>query len=545
MPSLWILTGPQPGARLPILGERFTLGRSADCDAVLNNQQKNKSDSISRRHAVITQRGGEWFIADGDGKERPSHNGTFVNDERVSLAGRPLRDQDRIRICNVRLVFFLEPPSSFTPEAAVRHSDSGSCLDSQPADKLRALLDVSSELRGVLDPDVVLERTVDCLFRLFRRAERALVVFRESPDDPPEVRVLRTPDGAAADPRFSTSVVRRCLERLEAVLGNDLPAEFPDSESLSGLELQSLMCSPLWTPEGQALGVIQLDTRADARKFTPDDLRLFFGVASQASIALGTARLHRRTLALQRRARDLEVAQQVQLALLPRSLPTLPGYSFSAHYAAAEEVGGDYYDFVPLPGGRLAVLLGDVSGHGVAAGLLMARFGAEARACLEALPDPAAAVARMNDLVLRAGVEGRFVTLAAAVLDPAAHAVTVVNAGHPPPLVRRADGTVEEATGEGASGLPLGVAEDQTYGTCEVRLGPGDAVLLYSDGVPEALDAGENQFGDDALRAAFAAAGRTPAAGVEALAAAVRKHGVGCEPNDDITLACFGRAATG
>jgi serine phosphatase RsbU (regulator of sigma subunit) len=329
---------------------------------------------------------------------------------------------------------------------------------------------------------------------------------------------------------------------VEAVLGNDLPAEFPNSESIGDLGVRSLICTPLWTPDGQALGVVQLDTRADGRKFTPDDLRLLLGVAGQASMALGIARLHRESLALHRKARDLEVAQQVQRALLPGALPEVPGYAFHAHYAAADEVGGDYYDFVPLPGGRLAVLLGDVSGHGVAAALVMARFGAQARACLEAEAEPSAAVARLNDLVVRAAVPGRFVTMAVVVIDPAAHTLAVVNAGHPSPLLRRAAGTVEEVAPPDASGMALGLADGQDYPCSEVRLGPGDSVVLFSDGVTEATGPGGGQFEVDGVRAVLGAGTGSPRATGEALAAAVRRHAAGCEQGDDIALVCFGRA---
>jgi serine phosphatase RsbU (regulator of sigma subunit) len=547
VPALVLLTGDRAGTRWPILGDRFAVGRAPDCDAVVAADDgpaaaTARADAVSRRHAVLVLDGGRWYVEDGDGRGRKSRNGTYVNKDPVPHPGRlPLRDGDRIRLCGVLLEFHDDPPSTFAPEASVGHSDSGPYLDAQPAERLRVLLDVSAALRETLDPDEILGRTLDQLFRLFPRSDRGLVVFRDDPAGPLKVRALRAPGGGPADPGFSTAVVRRCLERVEAVLGTDLPAEFPESASVGGLPARSLMCAPLWVPGGQALGVVQLDTASERRKFTPDDLRLLLGVASQASVALSNARLHREALLAQRRARDLELARQVQRALLPRGLPDVTGYEFGAHYAAADEVGGDYYDFVALPGGRLAVLLGDVAGHGVAAGLVMARFGAEARACLEAAPDPAAAVARLNELVVRAAVPDSFVTLAAVVLDPASHAALVVSAGHPPPLVRRAGGAVEEALSEEATGMALGLAGGQEYGCREVRLGPGDCVLLFSDGATEAADVGDRQFGTAGVRSALAAGGSSPRAAVEAVAAAVGRHATGCPQGDDITLVCLGR----
>src|SRR5262249_52410767 len=169
-------------------------------------------------------------------------------------------------------------------------------------------------------------------------------------------------------------------------------------------------------------------------------------VASQASIALCNARLHREALVHQRRERDLEVAHEVQLALLPRCLPSVLGYEFFAHYEPAQQIGGDYYDFIPLPDQRLAILLGDVAGKGVPAALVMAKFSVEARVCLETAFGLAAAVSKLNAHMARADLSDRFVTLVAVVLDPATHTATLVNAGHPSPLlIRYATGAVEEA----------------------------------------------------------------------------------------------------
>ncbi|HEV3438191.1 MAG TPA: SpoIIE family protein phosphatase [Gemmata sp.] len=547
MPTLQLLTGPQAGMHWPVLGNRFVIGRARSSDVEINDPQEGTSQqnvSVSRKHALITFADDQWYIEDGDGDGKKSRNGTYVNDKKLPYPGRRvLRDQDRIRICDFRFIFRLDQESTFSVEASVGHLDSSTCLDTQPADRLRLLLDISAALRGTLDADAVLDRALEHLFKMFPQAERGLVVFREDPAGPLVVRVLRTPHGKPADPRFSSSVVRRCLESMEAILGNDLPIQFPESDSIGTLPSRSLICTPLWTPGGQALGAIQLDTRMDDRKFTPDDLRLLLGVASQASISLSNARLHHETLILQRRTRDLEVAQQVQRALLPRTLPEVPEYGFYTHYESAQEVGGDYYDFVPLPDGRLAVLLGDVAGKGVAAALVVAKFSVEARVCLENNADPAAAVDRLNALMIRAAVPEKFVTLAVAVLDPVTHTVVVVNAGHPSPILLRASGEVEDVASDDISGFPIGIAEEIPYMSREVRLKPGDRLLVFSDGVSEALDVNEKLFGTQGIRTAVRGTCGSPLATGEHLLQAVKRHTVGCDQNDDITVVCFGRSA--
>jgi serine phosphatase RsbU (regulator of sigma subunit) len=454
---------------------------------------------------------------------------------------RLLADKDQIRICNLICMFRLEPDSTFSVEKSVAHADSSDPdLATQPSERLRALLDISNALRGTLDADVILDQILGQLFRVFPQAERGLVVFREEPTASIVVRAHRTPNGEAADPHFSSSVVRRCLENCEAILGNDLPEQFPESDSIAALPGASLIIAPLWQPGGAALGAVQLESRSDRRKFTPEDLTFLLGAASQASVAISNARFHRDSLLRQRKERDFEDAKQVQRSLLPHSLPVVPGYQFFAHYDSAQIVGGDYYDFVPLSGGRLAVLLGDVAGKGVSAALVMAKFSVEARVCFENHADPAEAILRLNRRMVESPVPDKFVTLAGLVLDPAAHRAVVVNAGHPSPLVLRANGAVENAADADSSGLPIGVADLGPYPSREIHLEPGDRLLVFSDGVSEAMDYQERQFGIASIPLACRGADCCKSA-VMKLVEAVRKHAAGCPQSDDIAVVCFGR----
>ena len=203
-------------------------------------------------------------------------------------------------------------------------------------------------------------------------------------------------------------------------------------------------------------------------------------------------------LARERLKLDLELAREVQRGFLPLRLPEVPGYEFFAHYESAYEVGGDYYDFIPLPRQRVAVLLGDVAGKGVVAALLMAKLSADARFCMLTEPDPATAVTKLNSLMIQSGIADRFVTLVAAVLDPASHTVTLVNAGHPSPLIyHRATRTVGEAISNEVAGLPLGVLDGFEYASCQVALEPGDSILAFTDGVTEAMDVQRRPAADE------------------------------------------------
>jgi len=310
------------------------------------------------------------------------------------------------------------------------------------------------------------------------------------------------------------------------------------------LALQTVMCAPLWFQRGRPFGVLLLDGRNAKKKFTQEDLNFLMGMASLASTALMNARVHRDALVRERIGRDLALARDVVRSFLPARAPEIPGFEFFASNESAQEVGGDYYDFVPLSNGRIGILVGDVAGKGVAAALVMARFSAEARACLRTEPDVAAAVRRLNELMQPLTLTDRFVTLAAFVLDPKTQSVTVVNAGHPPPLLLRGPtGVLEEVSPRDDIGPPIAVWDGYPYEAHQFTLQPGDNVILFSDGVTEAMDAQGRELGAPALRAMLqkenVPAGELGARVLEA----VQSHAAGSPQHDDITLVCFGRLA--
>jgi serine phosphatase RsbU (regulator of sigma subunit) len=247
-------------------------------------------------------------------------------------------------------------------------------------------------------------------------------------------------------------------------------------------------------------------------------------------------------LARERLKLDLELARGVQRGFLPLQLPKVPGYEFFAYYEAAAEVGGDYYDFIPLPRQRVGVLLGDVAGKGVAAALLMAKLSADARFYMLTEPDPAVAVSRLNSSMSKSGLADRFVTLVAAVLDPGGHTVTLVNAGHPPPLIyHRATHTVREAISNEVAGLPLGVLDGFEYASCQLSLEPGDSILAFTDGVTEAMDVNNVQLRPSAVYAAVQGKASSPRSLVEEVVKVVKQFATGRSQNDDIALVGFGR----
>jgi len=242
------------------------------------------------------------------------------------------------------------------------------------------------------------------------------------------------------------------------------------------------------------------------------------------------------------RVRDeLEVARQLQADLLPQRSPDLPGYRFAHSYRTANEVGGDYYDFQRMADGRLAILIGDASGHGIAAGLLMAIANATLKTALDVDPRPERVAGLLNGTLYRTGDRRAFMTLFYGLLEPDSGRLVYVCAGHPFPFLRRTGGAVEEL-GEGS--LPLGMRARVELPTGEATLAPGDQLVLFSDGLPEAIDSHQQAFGFERLRALLATP-TTAAALHDRILMAFDGH-VRDEPlTDDFTLVVVARDSEG
>jgi serine phosphatase RsbU (regulator of sigma subunit)/pSer/pThr/pTyr-binding forkhead associated (FHA) protein len=565
MASLRVLKGGTPGQVLALDKPRIVLGREAkDCDYVIPNQ------AVSRVHAEIRLVGGLHVIED-----LKSRNKTYVNNKLVDTP-TALNDQDRIKICDFLATYHADTaekaplPEHMRPAAKEDDGEDASStvqhtigrmpqqqlLELQPADALRALLEVATTLSQSLSINDLLEKIADTLLATFRQADRCFVIIREEATGQltlpvsPKTRRPQTGDS----PRFSRTIVKNCLDSLQAFLSEDAASDskFSLAQSITDFRILSVMCAPLASGD-KGVGVIQLDSQDRSKKFTQDDLKLLMGVANQASAALELARLHEEAVHRERIQRDLELGESVQRAFLPQRLPEVPGYQFYAQYKSALTIGGDYYDFIPLPDGKLAVLLGDVAGKGVPAALLMAKLSAEARACmLAAGGDSVKGIATLNDVLVQlflGGAMDRFVTFAAAVLDPVENVVTILNAGHMPPLLFcPASGTLVDAIEADLCGPPLGLIEGCQYAPARIALGPSDSLLLYTDGVTDATNALNQPFAMKGIRDAILdesplAASGPPRPDVvgQRLVEAVRRHSAGRPQNDDIAVVCFGR----
>jgi len=261
------------------------------------------------------------------------------------------------------------------------------------------------------------------------------------------------------------------------------------------LGLRSILCVPLQL-KGNTLGVIYVDNRLQVGVFTPADLELLTAIAATAAAAIENARLYQVAVEKGRMERELQVAREVQASLLPRQTPQIEGWEFAAFWQPAREVAGDFYDFIP--GERLGLVIADVSDKGMSAALFMALSRSIVRASMARLLPPAEGIAQANRLICADSMNSMFVTLFYAQLDPATGEFTYVNAGHNPPLLLRAEtGELIELT---RTGMVLGLFESVRFDQRSMQLQPGDLVLLYTDGVTDALDAQGQEFGLDRLR---------------------------------------------
>ncbi len=274
-----------------------------------------------------------------------------------------------------------------------------------------------------------------------------------------------------------------------------------DSPALEEMRAQGLkLIVPLVT-QGELIGLLNLGPRLSEQEYSSDDRKLLENLAAQAAPAVRVAQLVREQQAEARQREriehELQVAQLIQQNFLPKSTPEIAGWEVAAYYRPARTVGGDFYDFIEFPDGRLGIVIGDVTDKGVPAALVMAATRSVVRTTASANPSPGAVLARVNDILVPDMPRNMFVTCLYGLLDPSTGAFRFANAGHDLPYVRRPDGHVDEFR---ATGMPLGLLEGMEYEEAEGSLGKGDTVLFSSDGLVEAHDPHGEMFGFPRLR---------------------------------------------
>lgn len=311
-----------------------------------------------------------------------------------------------------------------------------------------------------------------------------------------------------------------------------------DFDLKTGYLTHSILCVPLKVKD-RIIGISQVINRYDGMPFDAEDQETLTLLCTHAAIAIENARIHRALLRKQRMESDLAFATSIQLSFLPHEVPALEGFQFKSHYQAALEIGGDFYDFIPLDEGRLGILIGDVSGKGVASALYMARLTSDFRLLAIRHKEPTRLIERINNLLCERTCRGIFVTLLYMVLDIAQRKLAYVNAGHIPPVLWNHSQERFEIL-RGVGGPPLGILAGRSYPSGILELCPGDTVLLSTDGLMEAKNPVGAQLGWQRIEEAVRE-GDSRVEGVYHRVIQMMKEFVeDCPPSDDTTLVLFG-----
>jgi serine phosphatase RsbU (regulator of sigma subunit)/anti-sigma regulatory factor (Ser/Thr protein kinase) len=325
----------------------------------------------------------------------------------------------------------------------------------------------------------------------------------------------------------------------------DIGALQLDSPALEGLREAGIKLVVPLVSQGELIGVLNLGPRLSEQEYSSDDRKLLDDLAAQAAPALRIGQLVREQEAeaatRQRFEQELEVAHLIQQHFLPKKLPDVPGWQIGAYYRPAREVGGDFYDVIPLPDGRVGFVVGDVTDKGVPAALIMSATRSLLRASAQRLIEPGLVLERLNDQMHPDMPEKMFVTCLYGVLDPATGHLRFANAGHDVPYVKTADG-IEEMR---ARGMPLGLMAGMSYEEKEMTLAPGDRVLLHSDGIAEAHAPDREMFGFPRLMETMASARPGQDLIQHVLTVLESFIGVDAEQEDDITMVSLERALEG
>jgi sigma-B regulation protein RsbU (phosphoserine phosphatase) len=549
MAEIAIQTAGGTRERYPLVKPRVTVGRSRDSDIFLPDQW------LSRHHATIEERADGYWVSD-----LKSKNGTLLN-------GEPVRDWCRLRPGDV--ITLGEHTLTFCADAEPEEEDEAepegtrvfsvrelSAINTRPSvdptelQRQNRVLAILSKAAS----ELVVHRPLDQLFDLVLdllleavAAERGAILLLEGSSSHPVIKASRSRSGDVLT-RISRSIARRAIEeRVSLLLPNVLEdVRFRSEDSILASGIRSAMVAPLWfsaAGEGRdsVIGLVYVDSLQHSHPFGEDDLRVLTALANVAAAKIENVRLLEESLEKRRMEEDMRMAAEIQTGLLPREAPKLPGWDVAGCNRPCRTVGGDYYDFA-IEGKRLLLALGDVSGKGTGAALLMTVLRAAVRAHWTE-PSLSDAVARINRTVCQNVPSSKYVTFFLAELDPATGRLRFVNAGHNPPLLVRAQGAVERLED---GGLVLGMFENVSYDGGTVEMAPGDTLVIYSDGVTETWNPEGEEFGEESLLP-LAIAGRQMEAEElqDAILRELERYEAGARATDDRTLVILKRGKGG
>ncbi|MBD3236637.1 MAG: SpoIIE family protein phosphatase [Candidatus Eisenbacteria bacterium] len=557
----FVLTGEVSGKRVrfPLRPGRNALGRSSRNDIDLQNP------SVSRQHAEleVTPQGAHL-------RDLGSSNGSWVNGQPVTSAVA-LRPGDRLRLGDQELRFEvageqggassvaqdpgtiagvsldeipLSDPGDVSTGDRISWEVASSEVGHDPATE-KALFRAVTEAGQMLVGAQPLTEMYDDVLGIVEGvvpARRILLLLTDTPDGTPAIRAARTADADTGEKlMLSRTIVRTVLGEREALLLNDALSDprFRVQESIILQKVRSAMVAPLFD-SNEVIGLLYADSDDPRVHYNREQLRAFTLLANLIAVKISNARLLEVEREQERMAQEVAAARQVQQTMLPSSLPQIPGYEILARQLPCFEVAGDLYDVCPLRDGRVILVVGDVTGKGMPAALLMSNTIAGLRVLYpEGLPLDQLA-ARVHQELLDCSDTMHFVTLFIGILDPSTHTIEYVNGGHNAPLMLCGEQELVELK---ATGTPLGLLRGSQFALARAEI-PADAMLcIFSDGIPEAQNPDDLEYGDQRLIGSARRRCGAPLEGVADGVLADLRAFIGARPlEDDVTLILLRRS---
>ena len=524
---------------VPVASFPFRIGRQAE------NELSLRDSRISRQQAQIVQANGALVLED-----MGSRHGTFVNGQKIER--HELRPNDTIEFGmadTFRLIFLAGEGARIAELVGRVEAPAPAEAGSRELYHLGVLLDVARALGTGLSLEDILTVVVDAAIQV-TRTERGVLLLA-TPSGELQTIVARDAQRTTLRPedlQVSKSVVKRVASTRRELIVNDTGEEIPvnPQESMARLALRTVVAIPIdklpvieavdvtiAARQGELLGVLYLDSRAPSSTFSALDREVLRTLAREAATVIENARLFAAAREKARLDHEIQIASEIQQRLLPKALPNLPEVAVAGSTIACYSVGGDFFDVIELGPGRRGFFVGDVSGKGISAALvatlLQGVFFTTA-----AMDIPICDIfSRVNQYLSERTEENRYATAFYGVLNQEGN-FEYVNAGHVPPLVRRQSGELESL----ASGnLPVGLFPQAEYRSDSTKLGRGEFLVIYTDGVSEAANAREELFDESRLREILVKfEGESVEELTEAIREGVKAFTQGAPQSDDVTL---------
>lgn len=502
MSRLIVSSGSEDGMVFPLQKTITSIGRSA------TNSIQIIDKRISRNHAEVIFSEGHYIYRDLSSK-----NGSLVNDAPIKKAV-VLQHGDLIKLGDTLLAYELDPVedtkagrdasgvrlvddeesgSSAFPrdQVTIREAPGVKPLQApMPAVKsgqsqLEILYQVADAIRSIFDLNQLFHTLMDIIFDVME-PDRGTILTKDRQTGALVPRLTRKSHSESGELKISRTIVERAIQEQSGLLIADAlhDKRFAKSESIVLEDIRAALCAPMIYRD-EVLGVIYIDTTSRAYAYTKDDLALLTGITNQAALALSNTELLQQVFMQKRLEREMEIARDIQMNLLPHVYPDLPGFEFSAMSLPAKQVGGDYYDFIDLGLGRLGVCVADVSGKGVPAAIILSTMRTALKLLLhQNRSDLSIVMAQLNRIICHDTMDEMFVTVVLGVIDTEKQTFEYCNAGHCSPLLL-IDGEILELE----SHCPvIGIVEQTEYQTHSAALPSGCLMVLTTDGVTDIMN---------------------------------------------------------